>query len=133
MRTRLFGRLHGLEARHWLVVFAYGLAVYFSYHAVVGSRGLLAWRQLNRDIEATEQELAAVRAERQELEDKVRRLRPGSLDPDLIDELARRPSEPCRAAGRDHLAGSGGRVEVVRHVRLSAHGSFARPRLNSGR
>jgi cell division protein FtsB len=90
MRTRLFAPLHGLQARHWLVVFAYGLAVYFSYHAVVGSRGLLAWRQLNQDIEATEQELAAVRAERQELEDKVRRLRPGSLDPDLIDELARR-------------------------------------------
>jgi cell division protein FtsB len=86
---RLLGRLHGLEARHWLVVFAYGLAVYFSYHAVVGSRGLLAWRQLNRDIEATQQELAAVRAERQELEDKVRRLRSDSLDPDLIDELAR--------------------------------------------
>jgi cell division protein FtsB len=89
MRMRLLGRLHGLEARHWLVVFAYGLAVYFSYHAVVGSRGLLAWRQLNRDIEATQQELAAVRAERQELEDKVRRLRSDSLDPDLIDELAR--------------------------------------------
>jgi cell division protein FtsB len=31
-----------------------------------------------------------VRAERQALEDKVRRLRPDSLDPDLIDELARR-------------------------------------------
>jgi cell division protein FtsB len=90
MRPRLFGRLPGLEARHWLVVFAYGLAVYFSYHAVVGSRGLLAWRQLNRDIEATEQELATVRAERQELEDKVRRLRPDSLDADLIDEVARR-------------------------------------------
>jgi cell division protein FtsB len=90
MRPRLFGRLHRPEARHWLVVFAYGLAVYFSYHAVVGSRGLLAWRQLNRDIGATEQELAAVRAERQELEDKVRRLRPDSLDADLIDEVARR-------------------------------------------
>jgi cell division protein FtsB len=71
------------------VVFAYGLALYFSYHAVVGSRGLLAWRQLTRDIEATEQELTAVRAERQELEDKVRRLRPDSLDADLIDEVAR--------------------------------------------
>jgi cell division protein FtsB len=90
MRARLLDRLHGLQARHWLVVVAYGLAVYFSYHAVVGSRGLLAWRQLNRDIEATQQELAAVRAEGQELEDKVRRLRSGSLDPDLIDELARR-------------------------------------------
>ena len=90
MLARLTHRLHGLEARHWLVVLAYGLAVYFAYHAVVGSRGLLAWRQLNRDIETTQQELAAVRAERQQLEDKVQRLRPGSLDPDLIDELARR-------------------------------------------
>jgi cell division protein FtsB len=90
MLARLTDRLHRLEARHWLIVFAYGLAVYFGYHAVIGSRGLLAWRQLNQDIAATQQELATVRAERQALEDKVRRLRPGSLDPDLIDELARR-------------------------------------------
>jgi cell division protein FtsB len=90
MLARLTDRLHRLEARHWLIVFAYGLAVYFGYHAVIGSRGLLAWRQLNQDIAATQQQLATVRAERQTLEDKVRRLRPGSLDPDLIDELARR-------------------------------------------
>ena len=90
MLARLTGQLHRLEGRHWLVLFAYGLAIYFGYHAVVGSRGLLAWRQLNGDIEATQQDLAAVRAEREALEEKVRRLRPGSLDPDLIDELARR-------------------------------------------
>ena len=90
MLARLISQRHRLEGRHWLVLFAYGLAIYFGYHAVVGSRGLLAWRQLNRDIEATQQDLAAVHAERQALEEKVRRLRPGSLDPDLIDELARR-------------------------------------------
>jgi cell division protein FtsB len=90
MLARLTDRLHRLEARHWVAVLAYGLAVYFAYHAVVGSRGLLAWRQLNWEIEATERQLAAVRAERQELEDKIYRLRPDSLDPDLIDELARR-------------------------------------------
>jgi cell division protein FtsB len=90
MLARLSDRLHRLEARHWLVLFAYGLAIYFGYHAMIGSRGLLAWRQLTRDIEATQQDLAAVRAERQALEEKVRRLRPDSLDPDLIDELARR-------------------------------------------
>jgi cell division protein FtsB len=90
MLARLSDRLNRLEARHWLVLFAYGLAIYFGYHAMIGSRGLLAWRQLTRDIEATQQDLAAVRAERQALEEKVRRLRPDSLDPDLIDELARR-------------------------------------------
>ena len=90
MFARLSDGSHRLKGRHWLVLLAYGLAVYFGYHAVVGSRGLLAWRQLNRDIAATQQELAAVRAERQALEENVRRLRPGSMDPDLIDELARR-------------------------------------------
>lgn len=90
MFARVTDGLRQLRGRHWLLLSAYGLAIYFGYHAVVGSRGLLAWRQLNRDIAASEQELAAVRAERQALEEKVRRLRPGSLDPDLIDELARR-------------------------------------------
>jgi len=82
--------LRQVRGRHWLLLCAYGLAIYFGYHAVVGSRGLLAWRQLSQEIAATEQELAAVRAERQALERKVHRLRPDSLDPDLIDELARK-------------------------------------------
>jgi cell division protein FtsB len=90
MLARLTAQVHRLGGPHWLVLCAYGLAIYFGYHAVVGSRGLLAWRQLNLDIAATQQDLAAVRAERKALEEKVRRLRPASLDPDLIDELARR-------------------------------------------
>ena len=90
MLARLRHGLGHLQGRHLLVLFVYGLAVYFGYHAVVGSRGLLAWRQLNRDIADAQQELTAVRVQRQALEDKVRRLRPDSLDPDLIDELARR-------------------------------------------
>jgi cell division protein FtsB len=90
MLARLTRRLPRIEGRHWLVLFAYGLAIYFGYHAVVGSRGLLAWRQLNLDIAATQRDLAAVHEERRALEEKVRRLRPDSLDPDLIDELARR-------------------------------------------
>jgi cell division protein FtsB len=90
MLARVTEGLRNLRGRHWLLLLAYGVALYFGYHAVVGSRGLLAWRQLNQDIAATEQEVAAVRAERQALEDKVHRLRPASLDPDLIDELARR-------------------------------------------
>ncbi|MGH6898053.1 MAG: FtsB family cell division protein [Geminicoccaceae bacterium] len=87
---RLIGQLRRLERRHWLALFAYGLAIYFGYHALSGSRGLLAWQELNRQLEATEQELADLRAERRDLEHKVGRLRASSLDPDLIDELARR-------------------------------------------
>jgi cell division protein FtsB len=90
MLERLIDQLRRLERWHWLALFAYGLAIYFGYHALSGSRGLLAWQELNRELQATQQELAALRAESRDLEHKVGRLRSESLDPDLIDELARR-------------------------------------------
>lgn len=90
MLARLIRRCPRLDRRHWLALFSYGLAIYFGYHALSGSRGLLAWQELGRQLHATQQELDALRAERLDLESKVGRLRPGSLDPDLIDELARR-------------------------------------------
>jgi cell division protein FtsB len=90
MMERLIGQLRRFERRHALVLLAYGIAVYFGYHALSGSRGLLAWQELTRELDATQQELAQLRAERRELEHKVGRLRSDSLDPDLVDELARR-------------------------------------------
>jgi cell division protein FtsB len=90
MLDRLIDRFRRVERRHWLALFAYGLAIYFGYHALSGSRGLLAWQELSRELEATRQELADLRAERADLEHKVSRLRPATLDPDLIDEVARR-------------------------------------------
>jgi cell division protein FtsB len=74
----------------WLVVLGVGLATYFGYHALTGSRGLLAWRGLNTELESTRQQLDALRAERTALAEKVARLRHDGLDADLIDELARR-------------------------------------------
>jgi cell division protein FtsB len=74
----------------WFALIGFGLALYFGFHAVNGSRGLIAWQQLGRDLEAAQRELASLRAERAALEHKVQRLRSDSLDPDLIDELARR-------------------------------------------
>jgi cell division protein FtsB len=74
----------------WLVALGVGLAAYFGYHALTGSRGLLAWRDLNAELASTRQELEALRAERTALAQKVSRLRHDGLDPDLIDELARR-------------------------------------------
>jgi cell division protein FtsB len=74
----------------WLVALGVGLASYFGYHALTGSRGLLAWRDLNAELASTRQELDDLRAERAALAQKVSRLRHDGLDPDLIDELARR-------------------------------------------
>jgi cell division protein FtsB len=78
------------QRRLWLVALGVGLATYFGYHALTGSRGLLAWRDLNTELASTRQELEALHAERSALAQKVARLRHDGLDPDLIDELARR-------------------------------------------
>jgi cell division protein FtsB len=78
-----------MKWQSWLVVVGLGLAVYFGYHAVNGNRGLLASQQLTDELKASEKRLAALEDERTRLERRVKRLRPESLDPDLIDELAR--------------------------------------------
>jgi cell division protein FtsB len=74
----------------WLVLLGVGLATYFGYHALTGSRGLVAWRELSTQLESTRQDVEALRVERTALAQKVARLRYDGLDPDLIDELARR-------------------------------------------
>jgi cell division protein FtsB len=90
MPERLSRLVRRLRRQHWLALLGLSLAVYFGYHAVDGSRGLLAWQQVSADLAASQQELAAVRATREALEGRVARLRHDSLDPDLIDELARK-------------------------------------------
>ena len=76
--------------RHWLSLLALALVSYFSYHLVDGNRGLLAWQQYGHELEATRGELARLRAERTALERRIERLRHDGLDPDLLDEEARR-------------------------------------------
>ncbi|HSA82439.1 MAG TPA: septum formation initiator family protein [Geminicoccaceae bacterium] len=90
MRARLSLRAPRWQRQHWLALVGLGLAAYFGYHAVNGSRGLFAWRDVNAELAATQQELESLRAERRTLDERVRRLRHNSLDPDLIDELARK-------------------------------------------
>ena len=76
--------------QHWVAVVALSLAAYFGYHAVDGSRGLFAWREIDAELEASRHELERLHTERRHLERRVVRLRHNSLDPDLIDELARK-------------------------------------------
>jgi cell division protein FtsB len=65
------------------------LLVYFGWHAVDGRYGLLAWRDYRLQLEASQAELAALEAERLVLERRVAGLK-GAIDPDLLDEYARR-------------------------------------------
>ena len=65
-----------------------GVALYLGYHTVQGERGLLAWLRTNDQVASLRTDLAAARGERERLENRVVRLRPDSLDPDLLEERA---------------------------------------------
>jgi cell division protein FtsB len=62
---------------------------YFAFHAVQGDRGLIALADLEGELATARAALADLRAEREGLEILASRLRPDSLDPDLLDERAR--------------------------------------------
>jgi cell division protein FtsB len=67
-----------------------GLVIgYFSVNAYTGNRGLRAKQDLDQQIAQLDGELDALKAERAEWERRVARLRPESIDSDLLDERAR--------------------------------------------
>ncbi len=65
-----------------------GVAVYFSYHAVEGDRGLIAWWQVTSQLDSASATLERVRNERTALEHRVALLGSERLDLDLLDERA---------------------------------------------
>ncbi|HSG94876.1 MAG TPA: septum formation initiator family protein, partial [Afifellaceae bacterium] len=73
------------------------LLAYFGYHAVEGDYGHHALRKLKaRESELTG-ELARLKDERLALDRRVALMRPESLDPDMIEERARRALNVARA------------------------------------
>lgn len=61
----------------------------FLYSGLSGERGVEARAAAALEIDRLRAELALVTAERLEAENRVRRLKPGYLDLDLLDERAR--------------------------------------------
>lgn len=76
--------------RHWAVLAASGLLVYFLWHGIHGERGFGAWLEVNRELERARAELARLEAERKKLEVPVDRLQPDRMDPDLVEEELRK-------------------------------------------
>jgi cell division protein FtsB len=62
---------------------------YFGWHAFEGPRGFPYRDRLQVEVAVLAAKSEALHAERVRLEDKVALLRPESIDPDLLDELAR--------------------------------------------
>lgn len=68
---------------------ALALFGYFTYHSLHGSRGLLAWAQVSKNLEKANDELASLIKERILLEKKVAGLRPESINRDLLEQQVR--------------------------------------------
>ena len=73
----------------WPVLAICALA-YVAYHIVNGDRGLVAWRALRDAVVEAKREADGAEAERLALAHKVRLLHPDSIDPDMLEEMARR-------------------------------------------
>jgi cell division protein FtsB len=65
------------------------LISYFVFHAFTGDQGLLSSGERSEALTGKGRELAALRAERQDLEVRARLLRDASLSRDLLEERAR--------------------------------------------
>jgi cell division protein FtsB len=85
-RTR-FGRFFQGLLLH---VSAFTLIGYFAFHAFHGNYGLEAKKGYEEDIIRLTLARDELRLERAELERHVALLRPESIDPDMVEELARR-------------------------------------------
>lgn len=75
--------------QNFLTIIGLCLCVYFSYHIGMGERSAFRLMSLERSIDKTNAEFEATRAKRNLLEARVTKLRPGSIDPDLLEERAR--------------------------------------------
>ena len=66
-----------------------GLLGYFAWHGYYGPRSFDHRDALEAKATGLNAKLVTVRAEREALERKVSLMRPRSIDPDMLDELAR--------------------------------------------
>ena len=62
---------------------------YFAANAFSGNHGLRAQKDLDEQFTALSQELAQLKKERGEWEQRVKLLRSASIDPDMLEERAR--------------------------------------------
>jgi cell division protein FtsB len=86
MRRRLRNFLNALA----LYTIAALLIGYFGVNAYTGEHGLIAKRDLDQDIAQLTLDLDAVKAERAVWQRRVSLLKSDNIDPDLLDERARR-------------------------------------------
>jgi cell division protein FtsB len=69
---------------------------YFAWHAWKGPRGYPHQEALAAQVDMLQQKYDTLKAQREKFEGKVTLLRPESIDPDMLDEMARKNLELAR-------------------------------------
>ena len=67
-----------------------GACAYFGYYAIWGERGLTALNRTEARLAMRQDEMARLSGERERLQHRIQLLEPGSIDPDMVEEVARR-------------------------------------------
>jgi cell division protein FtsB len=75
--------------QNFLTIIGMCLCVYFAWHIVAGERSVFRLVALNHSIERVTMQYDKEFARRVQLEARVVKLRPGSIDADLLEERAR--------------------------------------------
>jgi cell division protein FtsB len=68
---------------------AFAAVAYFGYYAIWGERGMLALTDTEDRLGVRREQLAQLQSDRQRLERRIQLMRPGNVDNDLVEELAR--------------------------------------------
>jgi cell division protein FtsB len=66
------------------------LLVYFAYHTVQGKHGIRAYFAYGSELKSLEAQAATTSQKRAQLENQMKLLDGNRLDPDMLDEMARR-------------------------------------------
>lgn len=74
-----------------LVIPALSAAVvaYFGYYTIFGTRGLNALYDTRAQLSVQQEQLASIKSEHAKLAHRIKLLEPGSVDPDMVEEVAR--------------------------------------------
>ena len=62
--------------------------LYFGYYTVWGTRGLIEFSNVQARLDVRQEQLAAMRTDRERLQHRIDLLEPGSVDSDMLEEMA---------------------------------------------
>jgi len=81
---------NNMQISHMLAsIFSFSLFFYFAFYLVHGDMGYFAMRGAENKLEQVKTDYNKIKKERILLENRVKRLRPESLDLDMLDERSR--------------------------------------------